>query len=366
MFMISFAGAAFVMIICQPLGSQNILGIQEFSSTGDYLLSQGIEDHGLSILATVGDGNYDSKSILGALQVLAYSESHDIGISCTASPLRTLQTETENGIIFLCPDVNNPYVLIGADFEVLITVNFTRLSPAHSSAPTSHNLELKNAVQIAVGMGEPFEAALQYLSFFLLWPDLHLRGALSFSTMFVVNNTGLSKFGITKYRQIAVGSIGPVFPNLTPSVVGTNISSLRLFSPRNLSYLRRQYSKEVQQHSVLGGFSVLGGLWTAFSGVFAMIFGTSILLVVFGIKPLSIYGLIHAFTRGQVSLADGQALSSVEQSRTIALLREHLMDIDGAEVNGAEGQDGAREADGGHHSLIPERRTDDVEMCLRH
>ncbi|KAF9443380.1 hypothetical protein P691DRAFT_788141, partial [Macrolepiota fuliginosa MF-IS2] len=334
-FMISFAGAAFVVIIYQPLGSQDALGIQEFSDTDGYLLSQDFEDHGLSISATVSNGTYDPKSILGALQVSTYLKDEGISsvsrfsqgvlksltetsISCTgaAPPPGAFQIGTDNGINFQCPDIDYSTVLLGVNFEVLITINFTQLSPgpAGSHALTSSNLEVKNAVHIAVSIGEPLETVLQYSPFFSLWPDLHLRGALSFSNMFMVNNIG----------------------------------------------------KEVEQHSVLGGFSVLGGLWTASSGVFTMIFGTSILLVVFGIKPLSIYGLIHTFSWGQVSLADGQALSSAEQHHTVAILREHLMDIGDTKMNGAESPDGIREADGVRDSLIPGRRTDDVEMSFRH
>jgi hypothetical protein len=63
-----------------------------------------------------------------------------------------------------------------------------------------------------------------------------------------------------------------------------------------------------------------------------------------GIKPLSIYGLIHMFQRRR-SLADGgYILSAEEQSRTIAVLREHLLDDDNGDVE-ASAADKERDQD---------------------
>lgn len=41
---------------------------------------------------------------------------------------------------------------------------------------------------------------------------------------------------------------------------------------------------------------------------------------------MSIYGIVHFLQGGRASLAEGSSLSSDEQMRVIALLREHLMD----------------------------------------
>lgn len=69
-------------------------------------------------------------------------------------------------------------------------------------------------------------------------------------------------------------------------------------------------------------------MWTFVNGLYSGIFGSTLLLVLFGIKPLSIYGLFHAFSGRRVSLVEGNhGISAEEQARTIALLREHLMDF---------------------------------------
>lgn len=46
-----------------------------------------------------------------------------------------------------------------------------------------------------------------------------------------------------------------------------------------------------------------------------------------GIKPLSVYGLIHLLRRDKPALSDGLSLSIEEQAHIISLLRQHLLDI---------------------------------------
>ncbi len=51
-----------------------------------------------------------------------------------------------------------------------------------------------------------------------------------------------------------------------------------------------------------------------------------------GIKPLSIYGLIHFCRPGRGSLVDANyVLSPEERDRIVGILREHLLDVDGIE-----------------------------------
>jgi len=45
-----------------------------------------------------------------------------------------------------------------------------------------------------------------------------------------------------------------------------------------------ELEKEVRQSTLLDGTSLLGGVWTFMTGIFSLIFGSSLLLVVFG-KP---------------------------------------------------------------------------------
>lgn len=76
--------------------------------------------------------------------------------------------------------------------------------------------------------------------------------------------------------------------------------------------------EEYLENSVLSGFASIGGLWAFITGVFAAIFGTSIMKVLFGtqrdyitcflsfdaicsaIKPLSVFGFIHYFQKNRL------------------------------------------------------------------
>lgn len=83
-----------------------------------------------------------------------------------------------------------------------------------------------------------------------------------------------------------------MFPNPNPFIAGENISSLSVFIPENYFDLpgSNEFVKEIEQSTVLNGVTILGGLWTFMSGAFAIIFGSSLLLVAFGKSSLF---LIH-------------------------------------------------------------------------
>lgn len=52
-----------------------------------------------------------------------------------------------------------------------------------------------------------------------------------------------------------------------------------------------------------------------------------------GIKPLSVYGLVH-FPSWRRGLVEGSCVLSLEeQSHTLSVLREHLLDVDSMEPN---------------------------------
>ena len=83
-----------------------------------------------------------------------------------------------------------------------------------------------------------------------------------------------------------------MFPDPNPLIAGENISPLRVLIPENYFDLPRsnEFMKEVEQSTVLNGVTILSGLWTFMSGTFAIIFGSSLLLVAFGKSSLF---LIH-------------------------------------------------------------------------
>jgi len=61
---------------------------------------------------------------------------------------------------------------------------------------------------------------------------------------------------------------------------------------------------------------------------------------------MSVYGFVHLLQGGRVSLAEGTLLTDEEQVQTVAILREHLMDVAGDhDAEGlAESDNGSNEA----------------------
>jgi len=83
-------------------------------------------------------------------------------------------------------------------------------------------------------------------------------------------------------------NIDKVFPDPNPPISGEIFSSLRILIPQDpgFFYLPGSFElvKDVEQSTIIGGTSILGGLWTFMTGIFSLIFGSSLLLVLFG-KP---------------------------------------------------------------------------------
>jgi len=55
-------------------------------------------------------------------------------------------------------------------------------------------------------------------------------------------------------------------------------------------------TQDSQEKSVLKGFSVIGGLWAFFGGIFAMLFGKSIMQMLFGAFYCLVYNDILEFS----------------------------------------------------------------------
>ena len=70
---------------------------------------------------------------------------------------------------------------------------------------------------------------------------------------------------------------------------------------------------------------------------------------------MSVYGFVHLLQGGRVSLAEGTPLTDEEQMRTVALLREHLMDV------GDDNAEGLEDSGNGSNEVVSERRDIDLE-----
>lgn len=77
--------------------------------------------------------------------------------------------------------------------------------------------------------------------------------------------------------MIDVVSLVPDWSQLVPK--DNNTATLRLFVPVPQDI---RIEQEYYEDSVLNGFALLGGVWTFVNGLFAAIFGSTLLLVLFG------------------------------------------------------------------------------------
>jgi len=107
------------------------------------------------------------------------------------------------------------------------------------------------------------------------------------------------------YRTIKMLSVGifPSFDNyftaqlnvigpdpFTTAAPNDNTASVRLFQHYDPSDW--VIVEDHREDSIIGVFSSLGGIWTIVNGVFALVFGGS-MLIAFGIKPVSVFGFAH-------------------------------------------------------------------------
>jgi hypothetical protein len=62
------------------------------------------------------------------------------------------------------------------------------------------------------------------------------------------------------------------------------------------------FLQDTREKTVLGGFAAVGGFWTSVNGIFAFIFGSSLLFVAFGRSAsVQLCAIIPADVHGQVS-----------------------------------------------------------------
>ncbi|KIY65469.1 hypothetical protein CYLTODRAFT_492302 [Cylindrobasidium torrendii FP15055 ss-10] len=107
---------------------------------------------------------------------------------------------------------------------------------------------------------------------------------------------------------------------------GQDISTLRLFMQTDPS----EWNAAVQERSksVWSGISAIGGFWTFVDGIFAFIFGTSLLFVFFGSKPLGTFGLIHKLK--SVPLPEYPRLKDegTTDPGLLQFIRDHFVELD--------------------------------------
>ncbi|KXN91748.1 hypothetical protein AN958_12362 [Leucoagaricus sp. SymC.cos] len=164
-----------------------------------------------------------------------------------------------------------------------------------------------------------------------LYRGLHLNGVLSAHAWDQINNMNLAALGIHSYRRTVATKLY-TYPTLinypiTLPLPPNNETAALIISVSDITLHDDYYEKDVFEGTIIGGFSGLGGIWTFVNGIFTVIFGSTLVLIVFGRKPLSAYGLIHAMRADDVSLiAHKRHFTQEEIQHIMALLENHLID----------------------------------------
>ena len=81
-------------------------------------------------------------------------------------------------------------------------------------------------------------------------------------------------------RTFLIPQIVAFYPDPAATFIGDDLSSLNVFQQGNYGELT--FIQDYREKSVVAGFASVGGLWTAFSGIFAILFGASMLHVFYG------------------------------------------------------------------------------------
>ncbi|KAJ3574280.1 hypothetical protein NP233_g1880 [Leucocoprinus birnbaumii] len=237
--------------------------------------------------------------------------------------------------------------------EGTYTVDFSKLPNYPSSAFSSLYLIMPSA-------NATIPEALQATHPVLLLPGVRAFGVLDISELQELSNNAAAVFGLPQHDVFRIAVVRSLLPDPSfPTSQNNQTASLRLalLQPGPDMTVEQEYEMD----SIPSGFAFLGGAWTFINGVFAAIFGTTILLLFFGVKPLSVYGLIHTLTRVPNRLHFKEyTLSAEDQQRCVAMLREHLLDTGDADeepsfrpsIPGEGGRLSTKEVDYDEESLV--------------
>ncbi|KAF5345257.1 hypothetical protein D9756_011420 [Leucocoprinus leucothites] len=257
------------------------------------------------------------------------------GTQAPHKPDCTVLQDEIDGTILLCT-LQLPFPPIPVHISTIITLNFTKLA--------EFNNMTHPPVLLYVGVQSSYEDLIANADPVILFPGTHLVASPVLTAKERLINSGAAAIGVPKYRTFGFLSFRSIAPAPIPYVENRLSKSGFLLNTSASIHTfvvgafadqgpfpgdrTVNIERDTVRTTIWNGLGLLGGVWTLVNGLFAAVFGSTLLLVLFGIKPLSVYGLLHIFSGRQHSLVDGNhELSTEEQARTVVMLREHLMDV---------------------------------------
>ncbi|KAF5325391.1 hypothetical protein D9619_009884 [Psilocybe cf. subviscida] len=255
----------------------------------------------------------------------------------TENPLVLLGDAYKNLIFFqfLCEPVVYDGVVFLPDLEV--TVNFTVIDEIIASV---WSFSPQVSVPISIGLTnshgtKSIEDIFARKPPISLIPGMNIVAPYKIQARQLFTHRALAALGIfQKTRTFLEPEIQGFYPDPTVSDDrrGPNFATLRVYCAHDWSDTR--VIMDQRMNSVISGFSDVGGLWTALNGIFAFIFGASLLHILYDKKILSIFGVAHSFHHRRMKDEVLRQYPNIvrehrdiEQRGLLTLVKDHLIDL---------------------------------------
>ncbi|KAF9033450.1 hypothetical protein BDZ89DRAFT_1130968 [Hymenopellis radicata] len=270
--------------------------------------------------------------------------------------------------------------------DLLVSVNFTSLGILSKNAtgdPNSYILGRETSystVSVMAGLSKGTADVLTNAQAAVLLPNEHLLSGVDAHVRQRFTEAGTATLGLS--------SLNRVFANIFCGRPRRSKANPSLAIPRDNNtgslYLYKQVHQtedwtivtDYREDSVLSGLSQVGGFWTFINGLFVFIFGSRLVMIFFGVKPLSTFGLVHSFSRVDLGDSYPRILSEGDlpeaQRGLVAFMREHMVDL--GSVKGLDDVESRGERDiEMEEQMIPSsyleeelRRRTPCPMCYRY
>ncbi|KAF8170380.1 hypothetical protein BJ912DRAFT_997419 [Pholiota molesta] len=248
-------------------------------------------------------------------------------------------------IAYYCPSLtgsaSSEYDIIPQPYQnfrpdLLVTVNFTTLG---ISADNIRDIP-SNSVQFRVAMSNRTEDVALMTTSTTLIPGVNLIGRTAMEIHQTFKDPGLSFLGVfARVQSTVIAQMLHIFPDpqagISPLIVRSpEIATIRVVSPSDAS--QWVIIQDFKDRTFLNGLSQTGGLWTFLSGIFAAVFGSSLMRIVFGFKPVSIFGFAHDWERKGIQKAYREEYPAIAEEINaprdrrgfLNLLQDHFIDLD--------------------------------------
>ncbi|KAF7348979.1 hypothetical protein MVEN_01418900 [Mycena venus] len=209
--------------------------------------------------------------------------------------------------------------------DLLVTVNFTTLGMDSTSLGDNR----ARTVSITVALTDQIDDIILDSTPIPLIPNLYLLATVTTEFRERYKWTTAATLGILTFTKVHfTTSISLLVPDPSPLIPRIdNTATLRLYMGTDLS--EWNMFSDGRQNSVLSGLIALGGLWTPVNGAITVIFGMSMLMLWWGKKPFSIFGLIHRKNKSKVVAKIKERYPGLENDVPgwSAFLRDFLIDM---------------------------------------